>query len=188
VEIQTLLETTAPLERESESDRSVIVQLKAEVATLESAIQSLSSDRESQKTEYSERESQFRELEAWTESAQQKIAEVLALKEDLEKLLGAETELSQNLRDEVERLKSDIAVESQKAPGQNEITGLPLIQEIQAAPSNDAEDFFGSGGGSSAGETEPEFGKEGTLQAAHDMPQDEEMDQHLEGTSTWRWV
>jgi hypothetical protein len=65
---------------------------------------------------------------------------------------------------------------------------LPLIQETQAAPSNDAEDFFGSSGEYSAGETEPKFGKEATLQAAQDLLQDKEMDQHLEGVSRLRWV
>jgi chromosome segregation ATPase len=121
---------------ESESDKSVIDQLNAEIATLQSTNQT-------QKSDFDELETRFNELQAWTEGAQEKIAEIFTAKEKLGAQLATEKEIALNRQDEIEQLKKDLAESSQQTLTTGSVA--TVIQETgeRANEGNDAAMFFG---------------------------------------------
>lgn len=138
--------TSVLLDPETESDRSVIEQLKAEMASLETENKTLADIREKHEKKIVEIQAHSQELQAWTEGAQQEIADILSAKEGLEKLLAAEKELTKLCQDEIEELKKTL----EKAP-QKPLEDMRVLDDT-AQPggsmgvSNDAEEFFSSGG------------------------------------------
>jgi hypothetical protein len=88
------------------------------------------------------------DLQAWTEGAQLKISEILAVKENLETLLAVEKEVAPNRQDEIEQLKRGLVDPSQKSPQGMGIMSNSVHDTAGSADgSNDAEAFVGSGEG-----------------------------------------